>query len=124
VEDAEPGAVWHSSGPVPLVFAAVIVVALIALWAASRAAITVCVLEVTSGKVSLRRGAIAPRILADLEDVVERPRVAAATLRVVRDAGRARLEIQGDVSEPQKQRLRNVVGALPLAKLANGRRRR
>jgi len=108
----------------PILFALAVVIAALALWASARAAITVCVLEVTGGKIEVRRGAIAPRVLADLEDVMERPKVATATLRVVRNAGRARLEIQGTMSEHQKQRLRNVVGALPLTKLANGRRRR
>jgi hypothetical protein len=108
----------------PIVFAVAVAVAALALWASARAAVTVCLLEVTGGKVDVRRGSIAPRVLADIEDVVARPAVASATLRVVRNAGRARLEIKGNVSENQKQRLRNVVGALPLAKLANGRRRR
>jgi len=108
----------------PLVFALAVVAAALALWASARAAITVCVLEITDGKIELRRGAIAPRVLADLADVIGRPRVASATLRIVRNAGRARLEVHGAISEEQKQRLRNVVGALPLAKLANGRRRR
>jgi hypothetical protein len=108
----------------PIVFAIAVAVAALALWASARAAVTVCLLEVTDGRVEVRRGSIAPRVLADIEDVVARPAIASATLRVVKNAGRARLEIRGNLSENQKQRLRNVVGALPLAKLANGRRRR
>ena len=107
-----------------IVFVGVAVVAAVSLWIAARAALTVCVLTVSDGKIALRRGAIAPRILADLEDVMERPAVSRATLRIVRDAGYARLEIEGSVTEGQRQRLRNVIGSLPLAKLSNGRRRR
>ncbi len=104
-----------------IAFAIAAVVALASLWAAARGAITVCVLDVTAGKTAVRRGAIAPRVLADIADVLERPAVTRATLRIVRDAGYARLEIRGDVSAVQAQRLRNVIGSLPLARLANGR---
>ena len=108
----------------PIVFTVAAFAAALLLWASARAAITVCVLEVTGGKIEVRRGAISPRVLSDLEDVIERPRVAQATLRILRNAGHAKLEIKGALSEEQKQRLRNVVGAVPLAKLANGRRPR
>jgi hypothetical protein len=128
--------VWLSSGyaiePIgrgtlrrmEVVLIAVAVVAMGALWAAARGAITICVIEVSAGHVEVLRGGVAPRVLADIEDVVTRPRVDRATLRIVRDAGRARLEAQGALSSEQLQRLRNVIGSVPLAALANARRRR
>jgi hypothetical protein len=97
---------------------------LLALGVAARGAITVCVLDVTKGRVSVRRGAISPRALSDIRDVTSKPAVERATLRIVRSAGRAELEIRGLVDADQRQRLRNVVGSTPLAKLANGPRRR
>src|SRR6185312_2501474 len=84
--------------PMNDLLAAAVLGALVALWVASRAAITVCVLRVRAGKTVVVRGAVAPRILGDLADVLERPPVPRATVRIVRDAGFARLEIRGAIS--------------------------
>ncbi len=107
-----------------LVFVAAVAIALIALWLSARAAVTVCVLDITGGDVVVRRGGLAPRILADIGDVVVRPKVARATLRIVRERGRAVLQVSGTIPQTQLQQLRNVVGSVPLAKLVNSRRRR
>ena len=107
-----------------LLFAAVLVVALAALYASARAAVTVCVLEVVGGQVFVRRGGLAARIRSDIEDVVGRPRIERATIRITREGGRASLEVKGAVSEAQQQQLRNVVGSVPLAKLVSPRGRR
>ena len=98
--------------------------ALAFLWLAARDAISVCVIDVKNGRAKLRRGGIAPRILADIGDVVRRPPIARATIRIVRDAGRARMRMTGNASDAQRQQLRNVIGSVPLAKLVNARRRR
>jgi hypothetical protein len=105
-----------------VLFAAAIAIGLVALYVSARAAITVCVLEVVAGQVHVRSGGLAPRILADIEDVVARPNIERATLRIVRDRGSAVLEVKGAVSAAQRQQLRNVVGSVPLAKLVNARR--
>jgi hypothetical protein len=105
-----------------LIVAIALVVGVVALWVSARSAITVCVLEVRGGAVRVARGALAPGILSDIEDVMARPRVDAATLRIVRNEGLARLDVSGNVSPEQRQQLRNVVGSVPLAKLAAGRR--
>jgi Protein of unknown function (DUF3634) len=105
-----------------LVVVAVVALALVALWASARNATTVCVLEVVAGEVRVRRGGLAPRILADIGDVAARPRIERATLRVVRERGHAALEVDGTVPPAQMQQLRNVLGSVPLAKLVNGRR--
>ena len=94
-------------------------IGLVVLWLAARSAITVCLAEVRDGKLTITRGAIAPRVLADLRDVVKKPRVKRATIRIVRAKDRARAEMSGDLSEAQIQRVRNVVGTVPLAQLAN-----
>jgi hypothetical protein len=108
----------------PLLLAvAAITIGLVAIYLAARAAITVCVLDVVAGRVVVRRGGLAPRIRADIEDVVGRPPIARAKLRIVRDRGAAVLEVKGAVSEAQRQQLRNVVGSVPLAKLMNAPRR-
>jgi hypothetical protein len=107
-----------------LLLAAAVAIGLVALYVSARAAITVCVLEVVAGQVFVRRGGLASRIRADIEDVVARPKIERATLRIVRDRGGAVLEVKGEVSAAQRQQLRNVVGSVPLAKLVNTRRRR
>ncbi|MEO6575493.1 MAG: DUF3634 family protein [Polyangiaceae bacterium] len=95
---------------------------LAALWFAARRDITVCVARVTDGKLTVVRGAIAPRILADLGDVVRRPRAGSAEIRILRDGGLAKVEITGSLTPAQVQQVRNVVGSVPLAKLANTRK--
>ena len=101
----------------------VVLTALTALWFAARRAVTVCVARVTDGKLQVLRGAIAPRILADLGDVMRRPRVRSAELRIVRTGGLAKVEMRGDLTPAQEQQVRNVVGSVPLAKLANARKK-
>ncbi len=106
----------------------VVVVALFVLlailWIAARNATTICVLEIDRGKVAMTRGAIIQRVLTDIGDVVRRPKVTRATVRIVRSRGHAVLEMKGDLSDAQKQQLRNVVGSIPLAKLVNARRKK
>jgi hypothetical protein len=92
-------------------------------WASARAAITIAVLEIDGGKIRVTRGGLAPRVLQDLRDVVSRPRIESATLRVVRAKDHARVELRGRVGEQQMQRIRNVVGTVKLAQLVNARRR-
>jgi hypothetical protein len=107
-----------------LVFVAAVAVALVALWLSARAAITVCVLDIAAGDVTVRSGGLAPRILADIGDIAVRPKIERATLRIVRESGRAALEVRGAVTPAQLQQLRNVVGSVPLAKLRSARLRR
>ncbi len=100
--------------------AVVTAVALGMLWFAARGAITLLVAEVREGTLEVTRGAVAPRIVADLSDVVaRRPHVRRGTIRILRSGGRATVETSGDFSAAQEQQLRNVVGSVPLAKLVN-----
>jgi hypothetical protein len=108
---------------VPLVILVTVIAALAALWVSARAAVTVCLLEITAGKVRVVRGGLAPGVLSDIADVVARPTVERATLRIERDRGHARLDLRGSVPSDQQQRLRNVIGSVPLAALARTRRR-
>jgi hypothetical protein len=93
------------------------------LYVASRRAITLVELEMRGGQLEVIRGGIAPRILADLRDVARAAPKANATVRIVRDRGLAKVEIDGQLDAGHAQRVRNVVGSLPLAKLANTRKR-
>jgi hypothetical protein len=100
-------------------FAIGVAIALVLVWLSARAAITICVARVRDGKLEITRGWIAPRVLADMRDVVKKPRVKSATVRVVRAKGRARVEARGDLTDAQVQRLRNVIGIRALAELTN-----
>lgn len=104
--------------------AAATLAALVLLWFAARGAITLCIAEVREGKLEVTHGGLAPRVLADLSDVLVRPRVERATLRVVRARDHAKVEATGDLTAAQLQQLRNVIGSVPLAKLSNVRARR
>jgi hypothetical protein len=90
---------------------------------AARRAVTLCVVEVRDGRIQVTHGGIAPRLLADIGDVLASPRVMSATLRIVRSQGSASLTASGDLSDAQLQRIRNVIGSVPLAKLINVRGR-
>ncbi len=95
-----------------------VALALALLWSSARAAITIARAEIHDGQLDVTRGHLPVRVLDDLRDVVARPPIKSATLRIVRDNGRAKMHIQGKVEPPQLQRLRNVIGNVPLARFA------
>jgi hypothetical protein len=100
-----------------------VAIGLVLVWANARAAITIAIAEIREGKLELTRGALSPRVLDDLREVVARPRIKSATLRIVRAKDHARVEVRGDVSDQQLQRLRNVVGNVRVAQLVRANRR-
>jgi hypothetical protein len=102
-----------------IVGAAIAALAVGALYIAARRAITVADLEITSGVLRVVRGGIAPPILSDLRDIAKHPPIKSATIRITRSSGRAEVTITGEVSAPQAQRIRNVIGSVPLARLSN-----
>jgi hypothetical protein len=105
-----------------LVFVAFAAAALAALWWNARAALTIAVLDVENGAIRRVRGGLAPGVLADIADVLAKPPVARGRVRVVRNAGAARVEIHGDIGPEHAQRLRNVIGNVPFVRLASGSR--
>jgi Protein of unknown function (DUF3634) len=98
--------------------------ALVALYTAARRAVTIAELEIEAGVLRVVRGGIAPPVLADLRDVARRPPIADLRVRITRSSGRAAVELVGDVTAEQAQRIRNVIGSVPLARLVNAPRRR
>ncbi len=107
---------------VVVAFAVATCVGLFALWLSARRAITVCVLEVSSGKVHVTQGGLSPRIMSDIEDVVRRPKVKSATIRVYRDRELARVDASGSLTPDQRQQLLNIVGNTPVSRLVGGKR--
>lgn len=104
--------------------ALVVALALFALFWAAKRATTVCVIDVRDGAVSLTRGKIAPRILADLGDITRRPNVGRGRIEVTRERNLARVQVEGDLTAAQAQQIRNVIGSVPLARLGSGGRAR
>lgn len=95
----------------------VIAAALVALWFAAQQARTIATCRVTQGKLEVASGRLPARVLGELRDVVQRNRVPAATLRIVREDGRPRLLVKGALTPAAEQQLRNVIGRFKLAEL-------
>lgn len=109
----------------PMIIAglAVVLAGVSAVYLAARRAVTIAELEIEAGTVRVVRGGIAPPILADLREVAKRPPIKTLRVHIVRSSGRAEVQLSGSVSEAQAQRIRNVVGSVPLARLMNAPRR-
>ncbi len=99
-------------------------VAIVALVTAVRRAATLCVVEVRNGVVSVKRGQLAPRIVADLGDIARRPKVVQGRIEIRREGKLAVVHVKGPFSDAQRQQIRNVVGSVPLARLRSGGRPR
>jgi hypothetical protein len=80
-------------------------------------------LRIHDGRVRVARGRVPQRLLQDIGDVVRDPEVVKGTLRGVSEDGRVRLYPDAELSEAQKQRLRNVIAQWPVAKVRNAARR-
>lgn len=99
--------------------AALAVAVVTALYVAARRAITVAELEIRDGELRVVRGGVAPPILSDLRDVAKRPPIKSLAIRITRSSGRAEVTLTGAASPGQAQRIRNVIGSVPLARLTN-----
>lgn len=106
-----------------LVLVAGVIAAIIALYISARRAVTIAEIEVEQGTVRVVRGGIAPSVLGDLCDVAKRPRMHGVRIRIVRSSGHAGVQLSGKLSKEQAQRIRNVIGSVPLARLMNAPRR-
>lgn len=90
-------------------------------WVAVSRSNELFVIEVQAGVPRAVRGRLPQRLLDDLADVVERPRLASARFKVVVEDRRARLVVlRGDIPAGQLQQLRNVVGTYPVAAIRAG----
>lgn len=79
------------------------------------------VLEVTAGRVRFVRGRMPQRLLDDLTDVLARPPVADARVRVITEDRRPRvLVMRGSVSPGQLQAMRNVLGSWQVPQIRAG----
>jgi Protein of unknown function (DUF3634) len=81
-------------------------------------------LRLHEGRIRIARGRIPQRLLDDIADVLRDPRVGAGTLRGVSEDGCVRLYAEADLTEGQRQRLRNVIGGWQVAQIRNAPRPR
>ena len=75
---------------------------------------------VRDGNPRVARGHAPPALLGDFADVLRG--VKRAEIRALKSGGRAELRYRGDIDDVVGQRLRNVLGLYPLARLKMGRR--
>ena len=78
--------------------------------------------KVRKGKTRFVRGRMPQSLLSDIEDVVRSTNLEHADLLAVRRGGGAQLMLQGSLTREQGQRLRNVVAAYTLPRIAAGGR--
>lgn len=82
------------------------------------------VIEVSEGKAKVLRGRIPPGLLDDIDDIVSRLEVPAATIRAVSEDGRAAIYVHGKgLPRGLRQRLRNTISQWPLAKIRSAPKR-
>ena len=100
----------------------VAVVAVIGFVLMTRNANLLFAIEVRDGRVVRVRRGMPPSLLSDVEDIVGARPVPGAELRVEREGDIPVWRIKGDVTDGERQRLRNVLGLWPLAKLRRASR--
>jgi hypothetical protein len=81
-------------------------------------------LRLRDGRLHVARGRIPQALLDDIADVLRAPPVAEGSVRGVSEDGRAVLYAEGELSEAQRQRLRNVVAQWPVVRIRNAPRPR
>ena len=81
-------------------------------------------LRIRGARVEVVRGRIPQGLLDDIGDVLRDPHVHEGTLRGVSEDKRVRLYPEADLTEGQKQRLRNVIAQWPVTRVRNANRRR
>ncbi|MBK7583582.1 MAG: DUF3634 family protein [Myxococcales bacterium] len=95
------------------------------LWVAISRSNELFCLQVRGGKARVVRGRLPQRLLDELGDVLGRPPLRSARIRVVVEDRAARVVVdQGSVPPDQLQQLRNVVGTFPVAAIRAGGRAR
>lgn len=92
-----------------------------AVWGARRAT-ELFTVRVEHGKANHVRGRIPAALFREIQEIVVRPPIVQATLRAVTQGGVPALQVSGRVHQDQVQRLRNVLGRFPAARIRAGRR--
>jgi len=81
-------------------------------------------LQLRADRIRIARGRIPQRLLDDIADVLRSPPVHAGTLRGVSEDGRVRLYAEAELTDGQRQQLRNILGGWQVAQIRNAPRPR
>jgi hypothetical protein len=82
-------------------------------------------LKAQGQRLKVVRGRIPQRLLDDIDDILRRPpSVTRATIRVVVEDGLPRVYVEGELTDGQRQQLKNVVSTWPVARIRSAPRRR
>ncbi|HZF50620.1 MAG TPA: DUF3634 family protein [Polyangiaceae bacterium] len=74
-------------------------------------------LRARGDRLRIVRGRIPQKLLDDIGDILRRPPVEDAEIRVVVEDRAPRVYVQGELSEAQRQQLRNTVSMWPVVKI-------
>ena len=108
----------------PLAIALLLLVATVPLVLALVRANELFYLRLRGGHIRVARGRIPQRLLDDVADVLHDPAVTEGALRGVSEDGRLRLYAEAELTDAQRQRLRNVVGGWSAAQIRSAPRPR
>jgi hypothetical protein len=100
-----------------LVAALIVVASIVVLRWAARGALTICELRADNGSTTVVRGGVAPSVMRDLREITESEALDGVRITVSRDKHGARVTTTGPIDAGALQRIRNVVGSVPLARL-------
>lgn len=102
---------------IELLFAVVLVAAIVALYVAADRARTIAVCVFERGKVRVVRGRLRAEVVAEIADVAKRMSLGSGEVRVQKQKDVAVIVVKG-VSDPRaEQQLRNALGRFPLARM-------
>ena len=73
--------------------------------------------HVLQGRVVRLRGRAPKRLIQDFQEVLRQRPVPSATIRVHSSGGSVELRVTGDIRDGELQRLRNVLGTFPIARI-------
>lgn len=101
----------------PLALSLILLLLAIPLVVALMRANELFMVRIRGGEVRVVRGRIPQKLLNDFAEIVRDPPIEAGSLRGVSEDRRVRIYPTGELTEGQKQRIRNVVATWPVAKI-------
>ncbi|MEP7119708.1 MAG: DUF3634 family protein [Byssovorax sp.] len=101
----------------PLALSLILLVLAIPLVVALMRANELFLLRIRGGEIRVARGRIPQKLLNDLAEILRDPPMEEGSLRGVSEDRRVRIYPTGELTEAQKQRIRNVVATWPVARI-------
>jgi hypothetical protein len=109
----------------PLVLALLLLVLMAPLVVALLRANELFCLKLRDGKIKIARGRLPQGLLDDISDILKSsPPSMRGTLKGVSEGGRVQLYAEAELSEAQRQQLRNVIAQWPVTRVRNANRPR